>query len=584
MSIIAVLLAVGMISLPATPVGAAEHDPNASTFSEAFIPVGDGIELHALIYRPEGVGLHDRTPVVLELTPYNVPPYFDPGSPETYPESGQPGPLTERGLFARGYTLVSVSLRGIGRSPGCLDYGGAQDQADARAVVEWAASQRWSTGKVGMLGISYPGWTTYMAAANAPRGLAAVVPIQGVSNPYDIMYTNRVRTPVAHALGPVMTGFSYVPPDVSFGPIATAEWLQQRNAECAVNADNHLPQMLERDFTQYWTERDLTQKLEGSTIPVLQLMGFYDVNVRPVTFDYFSTLRGPHHQWVGQWDHGVTWPRMDVFYDEVMRFFDRYVKGVEKRNADVEADPEATVQESDGRWRAEAQWPPHDEVRVRLPIKPGEYVDIDGSYGGGSSMAFRAAPREINKQLGVLPPMGAWTFTRPLPYSAHMSGMARATLELKTSVPDVTAIVQLYDVDRKAGTAQQIASGAYLVPGPAGTHEVSFDLYPQDWRIRPGHSVGVLVTASDPSRWEPGRTGTLVSVEDGNVSVPFLRYKRDAFLQGEVGDVVENRETSNLALAGIADNTVNVPFPPPQEHNDCWQASPNDNSRPCPPR
>ncbi|MGW3473548.1 CocE/NonD family hydrolase [Saccharopolyspora sp. NPDC000995] len=583
MSTTAVLLAAVLIGSAATSAQAAEPDPNAWTYSQASIPVGDGAELDALIYRPAWAGPDDRSPVILELTPYNVPPFFDPGSPETYPKSGQPGPLTERGLFARGYTLVSVSLRGIGRSPGCLDYGGAQDQADARAVVEWAASQQWSTGKVGMLGISYPGWTTLMAAANAPRGLAAVVPMEGVSNLYNTMYTNRVGTYVNHALGPVMTGLSYTPPDVSYGPLATAVWLQQRNATCAVNSDNHFPQMLERDFTSYWSARDLTPKLTGSTIPFLQLMGFYDVNVRPVTQDYFSTLSGPHHQWVGQWDHGTSWPRMNVFYDEVMRFFDRYVKGVSKENADVEADPGATVQEGDGRWRAEAQWPPRDAVNVPLPIKPGEYVDADDSYGGGYSEAFRPDPtRPINKQLGVLPQMGTWTFTPPLPYPAHIAGMARATLDLKTSAPDVTAIVQLYDVDREAQTAQQIASGAYLVPGPAGTHGVSFDLYPQDWRIQPGHSVGVLITASDPARWEPGRTGTLVTVEGGNVSVPFLRYNRDAFLQGEVGGVVENRETFNLATANIAGNTVDSPVPPPQEQNDCWQASPNDNPRPCP--
>jgi predicted acyl esterase len=267
-----------------------------------------------------------------------------------------------------------------------------------------------------------------------------------------------------------------------------------------------------------------------------------------------------------------------------MRFFDYFVKGVPRNRADFEADAEATVQEGNGRWRAEAEWPPSDAVNVALPIKPGVYTDTDGSYGGGYHVLYYTeAPgmRGLNPHLGLLPQIGTWTFTKALPHSAHLAGMARATLKLTTSVPNVTAIVQLYDVDRKAGSAQHIVSGAYLVPGPAGNHEVSFDLYPQDWRIAPGHSIGILVTASDPSRWEPGRTGTVVIVRGGKVRVPFLRYLRDAFIHGERGNVVKYRETFSTTMIDIDGSTVKGPLPPRQLQGDCWRASPDDDAAGC---
>ena len=48
-------------------------------------------------------------------------------------------------------------------------------EAGKPAAVEWSARQPWSTGKVGLLGKSYDGWTGLMAIANRPQGLAAVL-------------------------------------------------------------------------------------------------------------------------------------------------------------------------------------------------------------------------------------------------------------------------------------------------------------------------------------------------------------------------------------------------------------------------
>jgi predicted acyl esterase len=50
----------------------------------------------------------------------------------------------------RGYTYVMVDLRGFGGSSGCLDWGGPGEQSDVQTAVEWAATQPWSTGHVGM--------------------------------------------------------------------------------------------------------------------------------------------------------------------------------------------------------------------------------------------------------------------------------------------------------------------------------------------------------------------------------------------------------------------------------------------------
>ncbi|KAI2900843.1 hypothetical protein CBS63078_5291 [Aspergillus niger] len=74
--------------------------------------------------------------------------------------------------------------RGIGQSPGLLDTM-SQGTSDAFFdVVEWAAVQKWSTGKVGLLGISYYAGTQWRVAARNPKGLAAIIPWEGMSDYY----------------------------------------------------------------------------------------------------------------------------------------------------------------------------------------------------------------------------------------------------------------------------------------------------------------------------------------------------------------------------------------------------------------
>src|SRR5687768_12519037 len=86
-----------------------------------------------------------------------------------------------------------VSLRGTGGSSGCLDILGPGEQLDVVNSVEWAASQPWSTGKVGMYGKSYDANTGVIGAALRPAGLSAVVAQQIAPDRYRGSYNDRVR-------------------------------------------------------------------------------------------------------------------------------------------------------------------------------------------------------------------------------------------------------------------------------------------------------------------------------------------------------------------------------------------------------
>src|SRR3712207_3969165 len=181
-------------ALLAPAAAQAADPPPGSDWTQARIQSTDGVSLYADILRPKGLKPTDKTPVILSIGPY-------------FNHSGQLGPLglaqdapydpitggpSDRfydfingaKVFERGYTWVQVDLRGFGGSNGCLDWAGPGERADVKAAVEWAASQEWSTGKVGMYGKSYDGVTGMLGVTEQPKGLAAVISQEPVYDMY----------------------------------------------------------------------------------------------------------------------------------------------------------------------------------------------------------------------------------------------------------------------------------------------------------------------------------------------------------------------------------------------------------------
>src|SRR5690606_24065113 len=69
----------------------------------------------------------------------------------------------------------------------------ARHKTDGYDLVEWAAEQPWSTGKVGMVGASYGAWTHWWTASLAPPHLVAIAPMVGQPDQFEnIPYQNGV--------------------------------------------------------------------------------------------------------------------------------------------------------------------------------------------------------------------------------------------------------------------------------------------------------------------------------------------------------------------------------------------------------
>lgn len=513
-------IALAAAALPAA--AAADPPPPGATWSQATITEPDGTKLHADILRPTKVGAA-RTPVILSIGPY-------------FNHSGQTGPLgpvegtpydpaaegpsarfydfvVGAHLMQRGYTYVMVDLRGFGGSSGCLDWGGPGEQADVKTAVQWAASQPWSTGKVGMYGKSYDAVTGLMGIAQQPPGLSAVVAQEPVYDMYRYLYSNRVR--FANSLAtPLLYDAIAGTPGTAGDELAYNLGALDDTARSGCPVLNWLDQQQREHDTSYWRARDLIAATRGKATPLLLTQGFLEDNTKPDgTWDLFNGLTGPKRAWFGMWDHvrgndtdadGRLLMGRKAWFDEVMRFYARHLKG----DAPPDVDPPVAVESSDGRWRSETAWPPADGRRVVRALNAGSYAD-DGQNNG---TAEGGSP---NGQ-------GVWTISPPLQSPAHFAGVPRITVDAEPSLPDANLVADVYDIDT-SGQATLISRGAYLLRAPGA---VTFDLYGDDWRLDAGHRLGVLVTGANAEWWLHAPTGQMVAVRSASIELPMLRCTR----------------------------------------------------------
>jgi predicted acyl esterase len=160
------------------------------------IAMDDGIVLRADIFRPDDDG---RYPVLLTYGPYAKGLAFQDGYPSAWMRMVQEHPDVAYGSTNRhqnwevvdpekwvphGYICVRVDSRGTGRSPGYIDHFSPRETQDYYACIEWAGVQPWSSGKVGLSGVSYYGINQWHVASLQPPHLAAMCIWEGAADWY----------------------------------------------------------------------------------------------------------------------------------------------------------------------------------------------------------------------------------------------------------------------------------------------------------------------------------------------------------------------------------------------------------------
>src|SRR6202140_4370083 len=158
------------ISLGAMAAPKAPPDIHTVRMVQQWIPMPDGVRLSATLYMPDTAQAKpgEKFPALLEYLPYRKD---DSTAARDYP--------IHAWFAARGYVSVRVDIRGFGASEGTptdREYS-EQEQLDGEQVIAWLAAQPWSTGKVGMFGISWGGFNSIQLAMRHPPALKAILAV-----------------------------------------------------------------------------------------------------------------------------------------------------------------------------------------------------------------------------------------------------------------------------------------------------------------------------------------------------------------------------------------------------------------------
>ena len=438
------------------------------------IPLRDGTRLKADVFRPQGGG---RFPALINIGAYHkdkvwVPPPDLEEKPNRYMNWETVNPLW---WVPRGYAAVRVDGRGSGKSPGQVDPFSLQEAIDFYDAIEWCAKQRWCSGNVGTIGISYFAMTQWLVANLRPPSLKAMIPWEGAADMY--------RDFAFHG-GIFCLGFA-------------GNWWNNHSAHHLLGEPNaHNPD----GFAKNWLWEFMRNSLDSDayygrqprwnelTVPFYSAGNWsgMGLHLRGNT-EAFMRARSRHKKLrIHAGTHYHPFYAAEARQDQ-LRFFDYWLKGRDTGIMD-EAPVKLLIRTGGGknyRWRAEQEWPLARTQWTRFYLKPR------ARRGGGAegalttttprrkeSIAYSAAAMTkagvasaswtSTALAGSVPRMGASFETEPLKEAMEVTGPVVLTLWVSSTTRDMDVFATIRNIDPDGNDVWELGQQQQPVPVARG--------------------------------------------------------------------------------------------------------------------
>jgi hypothetical protein len=512
------------------------------------IPTGDGALLMSNLFRPKPEG---RYPVLMSMSVYGKDIHTRDFHPEVWEEmvANIPG-LCERSsceyhswetpdpeVWVRdGYVVIRIDARGSGKTPGKLEPFQPREILDLYDAIEWAGTQPWSNGKVGLAGISYYAMVQWNVAALRPPHLAAIAPWEGAHDAYrDVLRHGGILSNVfptewaKRQVIPVQNGNagSHFRDMDDGSPVGGPRVLSEEELER--NRVDMLAEALKHplDGPHY---RERTARLEEIAVPLLSgaNWGGFGLHSRG-NFNGFREASSPQ-KWleVHQGDH------IAPFYEEAGRallkqFYDHFLEG-EENGWEKRPPVLLSIRRADGAEvrREESEWPLARTEWRKLYLDAATSSLLDGPPVEPARSSYSALGEALLFK------------TPPLPGEIELTGPMAAKLYVSSSTEDmdIFATVQAFAPDGEEVTfpgasepAAPVAQGWLRVShrkldpersrpwqpyhahdeeqrmAPGQVYEVDVEIWPGQAVLPQGHAIGLRIEGKDFARPRPGLLG-----------------------------------------------------------------------------
>ncbi len=504
----------------------------AANVHEVMIPMPDGVHLAADLFTPVDMKAGENYPVLLEYIPYRK-------------DDARSRNIGLYSYFTQhGYIVARVDIRGTGNSEGrVIPYEYSDIELDdGEVVIDWLAKQKWSTGNVGMFGISWSGFNSIQMAVRKPPAFKAYVSLMSTEDLYqeDVHYMDGIM----HTDSWMMSADLYNSMPGAPEYRLDEDWLENRfNVKPSVYTYMH--QQREGPF---WDRASSLDKYDQIKVPGFFIGGWYDGYRDSVPRMLENIKNAPVKAIIGPWDHtfpNTSWPKPSMEWrHEAVRWFDHWLKGIDTGILD---EPKFAVYVRDwhkpgpgvdfipGHWRWEEGWP-IDRIKTQsffadaengLSPRPTKTATHELTYkasvglaGGGPVMWWGSMPPDQQS----MDDHSLVYDSEPLESPLEILGLPKAMLNVSADATRANWVVRISDVSPD-GTVTQVGGAAFN-----GTHRNSArdpeDLVPNEvfpleiemhftsWVFPEGHKIRFAVSNSMwPMLWPtPYPTTTTLAI------------------------------------------------------------------------
>lgn len=380
------------------------------------LPACDGVFLSANLFRPTTSS--KPVPVIMSVTPYGKDKGRDRlikflmrltgvrfGNVHVSRLTGfeAPDPLY---WVANGYAVMQTDVRGMHKSQGHAGVLTNQDAEDYYDIIEWAATQPWCDGRVGLCGVSYLAMSQWRVAALRPPHLKAIIPWEGASDLYrEFAFQGGI-------------------PETGFIPIWWRKRMRAGRNKRFDFAEDFLVEVARHPLEDpYWRSKETA--LERIDVPALVCASWSDQGLHTRgSIEGFCRI-GSTEKWL--YTHGRK--KWEVYYglDAVemqKRFFDCYLKG---QDNGWRATPRVRVEVRQAYYkhtvRHESQWPLPETQFTPLYLDAAKCTLCDTPPASEAHIAYDANH-------------GQAAFSIRFSESIELTGEAKLRVWVSTSVGD----------------------------------------------------------------------------------------------------------------------------------------------------
>ena len=488
--------------------GCAQQPRTGFDRREVMIPMRDGVKLFAVIMTPrQSAG---ALPILLNRTPYGAEGWG----------IGEDPPPNVAAMAADGYVFVQQDIRGRNRSQGTFvmnrpnrasgDTTSTDESTDTWDTVEWLIHNvPDNNGKVGLFGISYPGWLAEEALIGAHPAVKAISPQAPMTDTWmgdDFFHQGAFRMAYGFEYGWGMeAGEVGAGPMPNRGADMYTWYLSFPSLQALTDSTGAMRIPTWRRFAEHpaydsvWQHRAFDRVVHGVAVPTLTVGGFWDqedLYGPQATFEALERFdsAGVNHVVIGPWSHGewgypggeslgnVRWGSAtadSLLVNIQAPWFAYWLKG--KGDGRF---PEARLFDGGARaWRSFDRWPPREAARRDLYLRaagglsfeaPREREGADAWVSDPANpVPYRPRPVEVTYSRGSRwrrwmtedqrfvdgrPDVRTWK-TAPLEADVTIAGDVVAHLFASTTGSDADWVVKLIDVyPEEAGTPGDTAA------------------------------------------------------------------------------------------------------------------------------